>query len=75
LLESVGQSVIATNAVGKITYWNKVAEQIYGWSAEEAVGENVAKLNMTAQGGKKSKGAHGMRSRRRRLERRSRGAV
>jgi signal transduction histidine kinase len=41
LLESVGQSVIAADADGKINYWNKVAEQTYGWSAEEAKGTQI----------------------------------
>jgi PAS domain S-box-containing protein len=50
LLESVGQSVIAADADGKINYWNKVAEQTYGWSAEEAIGEDVTKLTMVPQG-------------------------
>ncbi len=41
---------IATNAIflrqlnGVITYWNKGAERLYGWTAEEAIGENAYKL-------------------------------
>lgn len=41
---------IATNAIflrqlnGVITYWNKGAERLYGWTAEEAIGENAFKL-------------------------------
>lgn len=28
----------------QITYWNRGAERLYGWSAEEAVGRDIAKL-------------------------------
>jgi PAS domain S-box-containing protein len=30
--------MIATDMEGRITYWNKFAEQLYGWKAEEAIG-------------------------------------
>jgi diguanylate cyclase (GGDEF)-like protein/PAS domain S-box-containing protein len=38
LLDAVGQSVIATDLEGKVIYWNKAAEELYGWSAGEALG-------------------------------------
>jgi PAS domain S-box-containing protein len=41
LLESVGQSVIATQPDGTIFYWNKKAEEIYGWSRAEVIGKNI----------------------------------
>jgi PAS domain S-box-containing protein len=41
LLGVIGQAVIATNREGTITYWNHAAEQIYGWTAEEALGRSV----------------------------------
>ncbi len=41
LLNSIGQSVIATDKDGLVIYWNKIAEQIFGWSAEEALGKNI----------------------------------
>ncbi|HET6558989.1 MAG TPA: PAS domain S-box protein, partial [Prolixibacteraceae bacterium] len=44
LLSNVGQSVIATDASNLITYWNKAAEQMYGWSAEEVLGKNILDL-------------------------------
>src|SRR5438477_10944473 len=28
----------------KITFWNKGAEQLYGWSAEEAIGRPIGEL-------------------------------
>jgi PAS domain S-box-containing protein len=41
LLSAVEQAVIATNLEGIIVYWNSFAEQLYGWSAAEALGANV----------------------------------
>ncbi len=46
LLNTIEQSVIATDLGGIVIYWNRFAEQIYGWSAEEAIGRNVGKLIM-----------------------------
>jgi PAS domain S-box-containing protein len=42
LLEAVQQAVVATNPRGHIVYWNRGAEQLYGWSAEEVLGRNAA---------------------------------
>jgi PAS domain S-box-containing protein len=41
LLSAVEQAVIATDLQGTIVYWNSFAEQLYGWSAAEALGANV----------------------------------
>ena len=41
LLDVVGQAVIATDAQGKIIYWNRAAEGLYGWSAEEVMGRPI----------------------------------
>jgi diguanylate cyclase (GGDEF)-like protein/PAS domain S-box-containing protein len=40
LLAAVGQAVIATDRQGMIVYWNRAAEELYGWSAEEAMGRS-----------------------------------
>lgn len=45
LLNSVGQSVIASEPDGTIIYLNKAAEELYGWKIEDALGKNV--LNVT----------------------------
>ncbi|MCA1614579.1 MAG: PAS domain S-box protein [Acidobacteria bacterium] len=44
LLDTVEQAVIATDLEGKITYWNRYAERLYGWPAAEAVGRNVLEV-------------------------------
>ncbi|MFW5933043.1 MAG: PAS domain S-box protein [Candidatus Hadarchaeota archaeon] len=41
LLDQVENAVIATDLDGKITYWNEKAEELYGWSEEEVIGENI----------------------------------
>lgn len=44
LLQTIDQAVIATDLEGKVTYWNKAAEVIYGWTCEEAIGKNIVYL-------------------------------
>ncbi|HYX31984.1 MAG TPA: PAS domain S-box protein [Oligoflexus sp.] len=41
LLDSIGEAIIATDLEGSILYWNKAAEQIYGWEAKEVLGKNI----------------------------------
>jgi PAS domain S-box-containing protein len=33
--------VIATDPEGRIRYWNRFAERLYGWPAEEVLGRNI----------------------------------
>ncbi|MGZ7079183.1 MAG: PAS domain S-box protein, partial [Thermoanaerobaculia bacterium] len=44
LLDAVEQAVIATDVEGRITYWNRFAESLYGWSAGEAVGLTISNI-------------------------------
>ncbi len=44
LLKNVGQAVIATDLQNIVIYWNNAAESIYGWTAEEALGQNIVSL-------------------------------
>jgi PAS domain S-box-containing protein len=44
LLESVRQAVIATDLEGRVTYWNRVAEELYEWTPSEAAGKNIIDL-------------------------------
>ncbi|MFC4784384.1 PAS domain S-box protein [Nocardioides sp. MAHUQ-72] len=43
-LAALGQAVITTRLDGTILAWNPAAERLYGWTTEEAVGENIASL-------------------------------
>jgi diguanylate cyclase (GGDEF)-like protein/PAS domain S-box-containing protein len=44
LLATVGESVIATDIDGRITYFNTHAEQLYGWPSADAMGRNVLEI-------------------------------
>jgi PAS domain S-box-containing protein len=44
IVESSPYSIITVDFDGVITTWNKGAEQIYGYSAEEAVGQQLLRL-------------------------------
>jgi diguanylate cyclase (GGDEF)-like protein/PAS domain S-box-containing protein len=46
LLEAAGEAIIATDADGVITYANKAAEALYGWSPLEMVGQPSAATTM-----------------------------
>src|SRR4051794_34399953 len=47
--ESLGHAVIATDLDGTIFLWNDAAEQLYGWSAAEAVGRSIEDLVIPAR--------------------------
>jgi len=49
LLDSVGQAVIATDVAGIVIYWNSAAERLYGWTAQEAVGQPIIELTPAPQ--------------------------
>jgi PAS domain S-box-containing protein len=38
LLDEVEQAVVAVDNEARVTYWNRHAEQLYGWTAAEALG-------------------------------------
>jgi PAS domain S-box-containing protein len=44
LLDSVEQAVIAIDMNNRVTYWNKFAETMYGWSASEVQGKTITGL-------------------------------
>src|SRR5215207_10862821 len=44
LLGAVGQAVIATDLEGRIIYWNRSAQDLYGFSAEEVMGRPVVDI-------------------------------
>lgn len=44
LLDEVQSAVIATDLENRVTYWNRAAGSIYGWSPDEAVGRNLHEL-------------------------------
>ncbi|MCA1838576.1 MAG: PAS domain-containing protein, partial [Actinobacteria bacterium] len=44
LLDAVGQALIATDPQGKIIYWNRAAQRLYGWSEEEVMGRSIMEI-------------------------------
>ena len=47
LLDNMSDAVIGSGADFVITSWNKAAEQMYGWTAEEAIGHRAPTLLRT----------------------------
>lgn len=44
LLESVSDAIIATDLNFHITVWNRAAEQIYGWRADDVMGQRPSSI-------------------------------
>jgi len=44
LLASLGHAVIATDERGLIRFWNRAAEELYGWTADEVMGRDVTSV-------------------------------
>ena len=52
LLDAVGEAVIATDLSGTIVYWGPGAEELYGWTAQEALTRMIGEVtpsNATAE--------------------------
>src|SRR5690606_14627599 len=47
ILRNIDQAVMATDINGKIIYWNKAAELLYGWKRAELIGKVARELNIT----------------------------
>jgi PAS domain S-box-containing protein len=41
LLGAVGEAVIALDTEGRVLYWNRAAEEMYGWSSVEIMGRRL----------------------------------
>lgn len=44
LLEKAGDAICVTDTHQRVLYWNKSAELLYGWGAQEAVGRDINQL-------------------------------
>jgi len=47
LLDITHDSILVRDTEGVITYWNHGAEELYGWTAEQAIGKNTQELMRT----------------------------
>lgn len=45
LLDLTQDAIVVHDAQHRVRYWNKGAERLYGWSAEEAMGHSIAELH------------------------------
>ena len=43
-LRSIGEGVITANAIGEVVMINRMAEELTGWTQEEAVGRAVSEV-------------------------------
>jgi PAS domain S-box-containing protein len=50
VLDQVDLAIIATTADGTVTTWNARAEQLYGWTREEAIGSHISTLTVPPEG-------------------------
>ncbi len=50
-LESIGDGVLSTDMSGNVTYLNKEAERMTGWSRVDAIGRPVAEILKLMEGG------------------------
>lgn len=44
LLDKAQEAILVHDLDSRVTYWNKGAEKLYGWSVEEAMGQPVGQL-------------------------------
>lgn len=44
LLELASEAILVSGLDGAITFWNRGAELLYGWTREEALGQNAGRL-------------------------------
>lgn len=45
ILENVQDSIIVSDLSGRITYWNRGATQLFGYSSQEMMGQTVARIH------------------------------
>lgn len=55
LLGAVGSAAIAIDLEGRVIYWNRAAENLYGWSASEAMGKVARELITTQESQEQAK--------------------
>jgi PAS domain S-box-containing protein len=44
LAEAANEALLTMDPDGRVTFWNRAAEIIFGWSADEALGRNLHDL-------------------------------
>ncbi|MDI9368194.1 MAG: PAS domain S-box protein [Thermotogota bacterium] len=54
ILNEVGKAIVATDSNREITFWNKAAEELYGWKSEEVIGKKASEVLMPEGNEKKA---------------------
>ena len=49
MAEVAGAAIIATDLDGRVVFWNRAAEELYGWSADEVQGRDILELNVNPE--------------------------
>jgi PAS domain S-box-containing protein len=49
VLQALNAAVIITDVAGLVTYWNPFAERLYGWTAEEVVGQSIMGITVASE--------------------------
>jgi PAS domain S-box-containing protein len=49
LLEELGEAVVGVDLEGRVTYWSRTAEALYGWTADEVLGRAVIPIFVPAE--------------------------
>jgi len=47
LLNAVEQAIVAVDLTGRIIFWNRFAESLYGWTLEDVQGRNIVEVLAT----------------------------
>jgi diguanylate cyclase (GGDEF)-like protein/PAS domain S-box-containing protein len=55
VVDSTGDAIVTRAHDGTITSWNRGAEQLYGYSAEEAVGQQIALIEPASRAGEQQR--------------------
>jgi PAS domain S-box-containing protein len=49
VLQALNAAVIITDVAGLVTHWNPFAEKLYGWTAEEVVGQSIMGITVATE--------------------------
>ena len=55
IIESSGDAILSKDLNGIITSWNKGAERLFGYAAEEAIGKSVTMLISSGSAGRRTR--------------------
>jgi PAS domain S-box-containing protein len=50
VLDALSRAVVVTDTVGTVVGWNRSAESLFGWKADEVIGESIADVVKPAAG-------------------------